>query len=784
MSVRLDRLYCISPGEFVELPILLENRYPSYLLGGYDFIVEYDSRLIFSQADPGDLLTDCGWEYFTYSTSTPSSVRLIAIAETNNGPNHPTCFADSSGTLALLKFQISSDYTYIDEYLPVWWSWGDCGDNTLSSHDGNQLYISDSVYYFDGDIEHNITQESSFPTPYGASNECIAASTPTPLRKIDFFSGGFDISPSGFQVHCPSDIVAPNDSGSCGAVITFEIPLNSDCPGATSYSTPPSGSFFPLGSTTVTTVASDDLGHTDFCYFTITVEDKEPPQMICQSDTTLYTTTGEWWTQLEYDFSATDFCSGVALSSSHPSGSYFSIGVTNVYCVATDSLGNADTTVFSVTVVDNEPPTLQCPDTIILSTENELCGATVDFIIEASDNSMQVSVTTSLESGSFLEAGTTIVSATASDPYGNSDSCSFAIIIEDREPPQITCPSNILLTNDLGSCGAMVDFNVTATDNCGAPTLEYSDSPNTFFPIGSTLVIAAATDMNQNIDSCQFYIVVQDNEPPLIDAPNYITIPTDFNQCGAIVDFSYTATDNCDGFVVSTTLESGSFLDVGTTLVVLQIIDIAGFIDTDSFTVVIEDLEPPFIETYLDLSVMSDSGYYGSYVEYAPLVSDNCQLNLMTIEPQSGSYFELGQSKVAVTAYDIHGNFDSSSFFVNVLLQDVDNDMVADFEDNCLSVSNPNQEDANADGIGDACCCVGIRGNIDGSNENPPSDNGIDISDIVFLVSYMFGTQGGLAPSCPAEADINGSGQLDVSDIVFIIGYMFGGSGIAPNNCP
>ncbi len=73
-------------------------------------------------------------------------------------------------------------------------------------------------------------------------------------------------------------------------------------------------------------------------------------------------------------------------------------------------------------------------------------------------------------------------------------------------------------------------------------------------------------------------------------------------------------------------------------------------------------------------------------------------------------------------------------------------------------------------------CCIGIRGNVD-------SDGGdaIDISDLVFLVDYMFNS--GPEPPCLDEADIDGSGGIDISDLVFLVDYMFSG-GPPPVACP
>ncbi|HOP06480.1 MAG TPA: hypothetical protein PLF13_04225 [candidate division Zixibacteria bacterium] len=76
-------------------------------------------------------------------------------------------------------------------------------------------------------------------------------------------------------------------------------------------------------------------------------------------------------------------------------------------------------------------------------------------------------------------------------------------------------------------------------------------------------------------------------------------------------------------------------------------------------------------------------------------------------------------------------------------------------------------------------CCV-IRGDINHDGGGP------DISDLVYLVSYMF--SGGPEPPCNTpyymEADINGDTTgPDISDLVYVVTYMFSG-GPAPVSCP
>ena len=84
------------------------------------------------------------------------------------------------------------------------------------------------------------------------------------------------------------------------------------------------------------------------------------------------------------------------------------------------------------------------------------------------------------------------------------------------------------------------------------------------------------------------------------------------------------------------------------------------------------------------------------------------------------------------------------------------------------------------------CCVPPMRGNVDNDTLDV-----IDISDLVYLVDYMF--TGGPAPECWEEANVDGSApatppddgpdDVDISDLVYLVDYMFTG-GPAPLGCP
>ena len=85
------------------------------------------------------------------------------------------------------------------------------------------------------------------------------------------------------------------------------------------------------------------------------------------------------------------------------------------------------------------------------------------------------------------------------------------------------------------------------------------------------------------------------------------------------------------------------------------------------------------------------------------------------------------------------------------------------------------QPETSSSSIDVTSCCMGIRGNIDGDTANQ-----ITISDLVYLVDYMF--SGGPESNCPRAADVNGSLTQDISDLIYIVDYMFNG-GYPPLPC-
>ncbi len=117
-----------------------------------------------------------------------------------------------------------------------------------------------------------------------------------------------------------------------------------------------SGTFFPVGTTTVTATATDQNLNTASCNFLVTVSDTADPVISdCPANIIVTANAANCSAVVNWNAPATnDNCSsGLTLNSSHSSGSTFPLGTTAVTYTVTDGSGNTATCTFNVTVENN-----------------------------------------------------------------------------------------------------------------------------------------------------------------------------------------------------------------------------------------------------------------------------------------------------------------------------------------------------------------------------------------------------------------------------------------------
>jgi hypothetical protein len=229
--------------------------------------------------------------------------------------------------------------------------------------------------------------------------------------------------------------------------------------------TPPSGSTFLLGTTTVNCSATDSRGNSNNESFEVHVT--AAPVPLPNPDDITAEATGPGGAVVTFDFGLDGI--GRPITCSPASGSAFPLGTTPVTCPATGSDGNAATISFLVTVVDTTAPALHLPASMTLEATSP-AGAAAIFVATADDlvdGATPVGCTPA--SASTFALGTTTVTCTAIDSRGNLATGAFTVTVVDTTPPEITTisvsPAVIWPPN-----GKLVDVEVTvAVDDIADP---------------------------------------------------------------------------------------------------------------------------------------------------------------------------------------------------------------------------------------------------------------------------------------------------------------------------
>ena len=132
--------------------------------------------------------------------------------------------------------------------------------------------------------------------------------------------------------------------------------------------TPPSGSGFAVGTTTVTCTASDTHGNSASGSFTVTISDHTAPVITVPANITATATTPSSCWAVTFAATAADAADGVRPVVCAPaSGATFPIGTTTVSCTASDTHGNSASRSFTVTVTTALVPGTMTGDAAVTS---------------------------------------------------------------------------------------------------------------------------------------------------------------------------------------------------------------------------------------------------------------------------------------------------------------------------------------------------------------------------------------------------------------------------------
>ncbi|HTL59197.1 MAG TPA: HYR domain-containing protein [Candidatus Limnocylindrales bacterium] len=242
-------------------------------------------------------------------------------------------------------------------------------------------------------------------------------------------------------VSCPNDISAANDAGKCSATLTVGAPTVSDDCGTTAPVGVRSDNLsltdpYPVGLTIITWTETDIQNNKAACNQTVTVNDTEKPVVHPPANIAVKNDAGQCSASVSFAANPTDNC-GVASTvyevgaTSISSPYIFPVGQTIVNVTVTDIHNNTASASFTVTVIDNEPPSIACPPDLVISAGGACTAVTLSATDlgtpVVSDNCGVANV--SCNAPANFPIGVTTVNWTVTDVNGNSTTCSQKVSV-------------------------------------------------------------------------------------------------------------------------------------------------------------------------------------------------------------------------------------------------------------------------------------------------------------------------------------------------------------------
>ena len=473
-------------------------------------------------------------------------------------------------------------------------------------------------------------------------------------------------------ITCPADITVTGTS-SAGAVVTYTTPVGTDnCTGATTTQTAglPSGSTFPLGTTTNTFEVEDTSGNTTSCSFTVEVTGV-PPSIVCPADIVVDNDSGNCDAIVTFAATETTGVPASVITYSQDPGTAFPVGVTTVTATATNAVGTSQCT-FTITVNDTEDPAITCPADITTSNDTGDCSAVVTYTTPVGTDNCTGATTTQtagLPSGSAFPVGTTTNTFVVTDGAGLTATCSFDVTVNDTEDPAITCPADIIVNNDSGSCDAVVNFVIDAVDNCsGGSGLneDFESGPNgwTTGSLGAANNWLISDNSGENFPFGNLMYGVP-HSGDFGHENSFLLSPVFDSTGGGDFEFDYFVNNEDDPYdqeIVQISYNGGASW---TSVIGTQLPNNPSSIQSTSFNISsangTANTRVRFIYDTIDGCCGPQDGFWVDNINFGGSGG-----LVVTTSPSSGDTFPVGVTTVTATATDEAGNTSTCSFTVTV----------------------------------------------------------------------------------------------------------------------
>ncbi|MEW6131002.1 MAG: HYR domain-containing protein [Acidobacteriota bacterium] len=355
-----------------------------------------------------------------------------------------------------------------------------------------------------GDPDAGANTSQNFPVitsvTLGVSSTTIIGSlnsTPNSTFQIDFYSNtACDPSGNGEgQRFIGSTNVLTDAAGNA--------PINASFPVVVSLTS------------VVTATAIDSLANTSE-FSECTVVTVPPCDIICSPGMVVSASENQCGTVVNYPLpTVVGVC--LTITCTPPTGSVFNVGNTQVDCIS--EVGPSCS--FFVTVVDQTPPTITCPQNITQLAESGKASAVVNYSLPTpADNCPNPTINCTPPSGTAFPLGITGVVCQSRDQSNNLSTCAFSIIVTDNQSPIIQCPPNQTVNAASGQTSATVTYPAPQVSDIDTKTTVTCVPPSgSSFALGITIVTCTATDSGENKASCSFTVTVIGGTPTLSITP-------------------------------------------------------------------------------------------------------------------------------------------------------------------------------------------------------------------------------------------------------------------------
>jgi uncharacterized repeat protein (TIGR01451 family) len=497
------------------------------------------------------------------------------------------------------------------------------------------------------------------------------------------------VTPVACVITCPSNIIQDADPGQAGAIVTFPVATgSSSCGNITSD--PPSGSFFPVGTSVVTSLSDANGGA---CTFLVTINNPGNLSISLNGANPLAIECGDDFSDpgaTAVDGSNQSVPVVVTLPSgfnpSNPAvGSYTILytATSGANSVSTQRTVNvSDTTAPSITIQGSSSVTVGCGENFVdpgVSATDACEGprpVTRTFAkLDSSNHPVSVS---GIDTNS---PGTYIVTYTASDSGNHTSTASRTVIVTPgggSSPPTITLNGDPQITAE---CGSFTDPGAVAVVPCGGSVpVTTTSNVNPHAPGTYTITYTACVeDAPGHCDpartsSVDRTITIEDTLAPTItvEGGNPLTVEchTTFTDPGA------TAHDACAGDFPATASGTVDANTVGPYTITYNATDPSGHaatpvtrrvnvVDTTAPTVT----APPNVTVYTGAGSTSCSQTVSDAALGAASANDSCQGSLATTRSgvPSGNIFPTGQTFITYSATDAHNNTGTATQTVTVI---------------------------------------------------------------------------------------------------------------------